>query len=206
MNIQANGIITNTGSLKAIIGAMTVQVSQNLPDGTQALLGSMPLVAQTVQGDTLINASSVFTIENQQNFWSFAHSMIFQPSISWHLETTTTITPVVMRSTPYAYSRTLQRELVCLSACICIIVCAYVCMYVGKILGITLPGIPNIPFSKDLSLNGANGLPGVTLTKFDLTQSTPTQIIALVSVFIPNYSAFEIIPMGDLTFDMYYDG
>ena len=66
--------------------------------------------------------------------------------------------------------------------------------------------ISNLTFEKDIVIPAAAGLKDVELLKFDLSKSTPTQVVLDVTVSIFNPSIVNIVPLGDLTFDLYYDG
>lgn len=64
----------------------------------------------------------------------------------------------------------------------------------------------NIPLDKTLNLRSFNGLKQVNVTKFLLSSSTSTQVIADVGVDIFNPSIFSIVPIGILSVDFYYEG
>lgn len=63
-----------------------------------------------------------------------------------------------------------------------------------------------IEFSKELVIPAADGLRQVTLLQFDLSQSTDTEVIVDLEVAVQNPSIVSILPLGDLTFELYYEG
>jgi len=51
---------------------------------------------------------------------------------------------------------------------------------------------------------GCSGLNDVHLLVFDLTQSTPDYVFVSLQVSLTNPSIVNILPVGDLTFNMFY--
>lgn len=51
-----------------------------------------------------------------------------------------------------------------------------------------------------------NSLPDVTIVVFDLSESTPTEIVVIMSVRVNNPSVVSMIPLGDLQMAMEYKG
>ena len=64
----------------------------------------------------------------------------------------------------------------------------------------------DIEFSKSVVITAAGGLQDVNLLVFDLTQSTPDTIHVILEVSIQNPSIVSIVPLGDLTFNLFYLG
>jgi LEA14-like dessication related protein len=64
----------------------------------------------------------------------------------------------------------------------------------------------NVNFDKDVEISAFNSLPDVTIVVFDLSESTPTEIVVVMSVRVTNPSIVSMIPLGDLQMEMEYKG
>ena len=68
-----------------------------------------------------------------------------------------------------------------------------------------LPTYRNIPFEKSIVIPSCGGLKDVELLVFDMSRSTAQDVVLALQVRINNPSIFNINPMGNLAFDMYYN-
>ena len=55
-----------------------------------------------------------------------------------------------------------------------------------------------VPFHKDITLAGLNGLRGAEVTAFSLAGSNATAALVEMTVAIPNPSVAGIAPLGDI--------
>jgi hypothetical protein len=63
-----------------------------------------------------------------------------------------------------------------------------------------------IPFEKDILLLGIGGFKNVSLDVFDLSHSTNDEAIIFLQANVYNPSVTQIIPLGDLNFDVFFNG
>jgi len=74
----------------------------------------------------------------------------------------------------------------------------------STIMGITL-SFDDLNFHKDIPLTCFNGLDDVQMSVFDLTQSTPDDVIVQMKVCLKNPSDISISDLGELYFGVFYD-
>ena len=75
----------------------------------------------------------------------------------------------------------------------------------STMLGITMD-FKDIPFNKEIPLTCFDGLNDVQMSVFDLTQSTPDEVMVEMSICIENPSDISIEDLGSLYFGVHYDG
>mmetsp|Transcript_25913 Transcript_25913/g.53923 ORF Transcript_25913/g.53923 Transcript_25913/m.53923 type:complete len:1167 (-) Transcript_25913:43-3543(-) len=73
----------------------------------------------------------------------------------------------------------------------------------SSVLGISMT-FDNLDFHKEIPLTCFDGLDDVQMSVFDLTQSTPDQILVEMSVCLKNPSDISISNLGDMYFGVYY--
>lgn len=71
-----------------------------------------------------------------------------------------------------------------------------------RALGVTFSGIS---FVKNITLEGCDGLSNVTVSAFNMSESTATAIKVSMTASIMNPSVFTIDPLGDLLFDLVFN-
>ena len=66
--------------------------------------------------------------------------------------------------------------------------------------------VPDVPFGKTSTMKAQGGLQNVTLEVFNLKDSTPTEAVIEMVANVQNPSCTSITPLGDLSFDVVFDG
>lgn len=75
----------------------------------------------------------------------------------------------------------------------------------AAVAGITV-SISGVPFSKTVTIAGANNLTSASVTSFSLTGSNASTAIVNLTVSLANPSVVAIEPLGDLAVDVQYEG
>ena len=73
----------------------------------------------------------------------------------------------------------------------------------SSVMGISMT-FGNLDFHKEIPLTCFDGLDDVQMSVFDLTQSTPDQILVQMSVCMKNPSDISISNLGDMYFGVFY--
>ena len=75
----------------------------------------------------------------------------------------------------------------------------------ATILGTSVT-VPNIDFKKEVSVQGARGLKGATVSSFSLAGSNATTAVVDIIVTVPNPSIASILPLGDVATRIFFEG
>lgn len=181
--MYARGRLTNTSPFTATIQETHLDVYVN--DKRLGAFVMPPITAQS-NGDTDLVLDTTIKVESTSVFNEFSEILISSPSVVWRVVGSSTIDAIGMTFQSVNFDKDVE-----ISGTLCLLVRRVI--VTNNIL--TQCGI--IAF---------NGLPDVTIVVFDLTESTSTEIVVVMSVRVTNPSVVSMIPLGDLQLAMEYKG
>ena len=95
MHLNTSMSITHAGAFSAQLHEMTVSISHLEDDGVtySPSIGSMTVQPIHLDGDTEVNISSDLRIDDMDAFNGFVEKLLQQPTVTWHLSASASVTP-----------------------------------------------------------------------------------------------------------------